>query len=138
MLKRLSRVSLLISIVVLLTACQEKPKATVLIDTNKKAIVCIKLNTIGLDEAYIKTLQSLYTFKQDCQLQLSLSYKKNIVCNSTHNIAQKNTGKFPKSFLRLVLKEGFTSKYSYYIDLYDNVASQDVEIAFRRLAKDML
>jgi len=47
-------------------------------------------------------------------------------------------GKFPRSFLKLEVRKGFRIEYSYYIDLLNNVESDDVEEGFLRLKKDIL
>jgi hypothetical protein len=50
----------------------------------------------------------------------------------------KNMGKFPKSFIKIELREGMKLQYSYYVDLFSNVDEDDVEEGFERLKKDLL
>jgi hypothetical protein len=124
---------------VFIVACTDKPKATVQLDKKLQLpLKCLNLNTIGIDKAYKERLESLYSFDKNCKFRLDVSYKKDIVCNSSYNSMAKSTGKFPKSFLKLEVRKGFDTKYSYYIDLLDNVQSDDVEVAFRRLKNDIL
>ena len=123
----------------LLTACEEKRKPIISIDTNVKfPLSCLKLNQLDSKEDFEATLKKLYTFKANCPHQLTLSYKKDIVCNSGYNASGQSLGKFPKSFLKLEVRKGFTVEYSYYIDLLNNVESDDVEEGFSRLKKDIL
>jgi len=57
---------------------------------------------------------------------------------SGYNASGQSLGKFPKSFLKLEVRKGFTMEYSYYIDLLNNVDSDDVEEGFATLKKDIL
>ncbi len=132
-----SIVGIIISL--LLVSCTEKPKATVHVDKNLALpISCMKLNTIGVEKPFVKTLRSLYTFDESCPFNLTISYKKDIVCNSNYNSLAKSTGKFPRSFLKFELRNGLEVRYSYYIDLLDNVESEDVRAGFNRLKHDIL
>ena len=120
-------------------ACEEKAKPIVIISSNlERPISCMKLNSLIEDKKLLSHLEKLYTFDDSCTLTLTLSSKKDIVCNSTNNIMSKNMGKFPKSFVKLELREGMKLLYSYYVDLYSNVDEDDVEEGFERLKKDLL
>ena len=123
----------------LLTACEEKRKPVISVDTNVQLpLTCLKLNPLESEENFEATLKNLYTFKANCPHQLTLSYKKDIVCNSGYNASGQSLGKFPRSFLKLEVRKGLRVEYSYYIDLLDNVESDDVEEGFVRLKKDIL
>lgn len=133
------RYILLLLIALLLASCTEKPKASVRIDKDlQRPISCMKLNTFGVEKEFLDTLKNLYTFDETCPMVLNISYKKDIVCNSSYNALSKSTGKFPKSFLKLELRKGLKVVYSYYIDLLDNVESDDVRIGFERLKNDIV
>ena len=120
-------------------ACEEKAKPSVIISSNlERPISCMKLNSLIEDKKLLNHLEKLYTFDDSCALTLTLSSKKDIVCNSTNNMMSKNMGKFPKSFVKLELREGMKLLYSYYVDLYSNVDEDDVEEGFERLKKDLL
>jgi len=120
-------------------ACEEKAKPIVIISSNlERPISCMKLNSLIEDKKLLSHLEKLYTFDDSCTLTLTLSSKKDIVCNSTNNMMSKNMGKFPKSFVKLELREGMKLLYSYYVDLYSNVDEDDVEEGFERLKKDLL
>jgi len=122
-----------------LTACEEKRKPAVFLDSKVKLpISCLQLNPLEIDKKFDPVLKKLYNFDQNCSHVLTLSYKKDIVCNSSYNVVEKNLGKFPKSFLKLEVREGFKIEYSYYIDLLENVDGDDVKEAFERLKKDIL
>ncbi len=121
------------------TACEEKAKPRVIVAPELKGpLSCMRLDRLVEDKELLSTLEKLYSFDEHCPLTLTLSSKKDIVCNSTVNMMRTNMGKFPKSFLKLELREGMKVKYSYYVDLYSNVNEEDVEEGFERLKKDLL
>jgi len=131
--------SLLLMMLFLFTACEEKRKPVISMDANVQLpLTCLKLNPLGSEESFKATLKKLYKFKANCPHQLTLSYKKDIICNSGYNALGKSLGKFPKSFLKLEVRKGFVVEYSYYIDLLNNVESDDVEEGFSTLKKDIL
>ncbi len=124
---------------ILFIACEEKEKPSVIISSDlKRPISCMKLNKIGGDKELLESLEKLYDFNQSCIFTLTLSSKKDIVCNSTNNVMSKNMGKFPKSFVKLELRKGMKVEYSYYVDLYSNVDEDDIKEGFDRLKKDLL
>jgi len=126
-------------ILLLLTACEEKRKPVISMDSKiQLPLTCLKLNSLGKQKEFEDTLQKLYTFQSSCPHHLTLSYKKDIVCNSGYNASGQSLGKFPKSFLKLEVRRGLDVEYSYYIDLLDNVESGDVEEGFATLKKDIL
>jgi len=131
--------TILLMILLLFTACEEKRKPVISVDTNMKLpLSCLKLNPLESEERFEATLKKLYTFKANCPHQLTLSYKKDIVCNSGYNASGQSLGKFPRSFLKLEVRKGLSVEYSYYIDLLDNIENNDVEEGFARLKKDIL
>ena len=120
-------------------ACEDKAKPTITISSDlKPPISCMKLNKMVEDKELLSSLEKLYNFTDSCSLILTLSSKKDIVCNSTNNIMSKTMGKFPKSFMKLELRKGMKLQYSYYIDLYSNVDEDDVKEGFERLKKDLI
>jgi len=121
------------------TACEEKAEPIIMKKSNLMTpLPCLKLATLQKESEIINHLQELYPFKKSCDYTLTLSYKKDILCNSNHNIALKTTGKFPKSFVKIEVHKGLTSIYSYYVDLYSNVDNDDVEEGFQQLKEDLL
>jgi len=131
--------TLLLITLLLLTACEEKRKPVISVDTNVQLpLNCLKLSPLESEEHFEATLKKRYTFKANCPHQLTLSYKKDIVCNSGYNASGQSLGKFPRSFLKLEVRKGLRVEYSYYIDLLDNVESDDVKEGFDRLKKDIL
>ena len=122
----------------LLTSCQERAEPIIKKSSVTTPIPCLKLSTLQRKSELTKNLQELYPFKKSCDYTLTLSYKKDILCNSSYNVTMKTTGKFPKSFLKLEVHEGLTSIYSYYIDLYSNVENDDVVEGFQQLKRDLL
>ena len=131
--------TILLIVLLLFIACEEKRKPVISVDTNVQLpLSCLKLNPLESEESFEATLKKLYTFKTNCTHQLTLSYKKDIVCNSGYNVSGKSLGKFPKSFLKLEVRKGLRVEYSYYIDLLNNIENDDVEEGFARLRKDIL
>jgi len=129
----------LLTFLLLFSACQEKAKPVIKKhSTLQTPIGCMKLNRLLGDEPLTEYLATLYAFDDTCPLVLNLSYKKDIVCNSSYNAMNKNMGKFPKSFVKLELRQGMTLAYSYYVDLYSNVDEEDVEEGFKQLKKDLI
>jgi hypothetical protein len=130
---------LLLFTLIFFIACEEKAKPRVTVSSDlKRPISCMKLDRVVDDKVLLSMLEHLYDFDDACPLTLSLSSKKDIVCNSTNNMMRKNMGKFPISFIKLELREGMKLRYSYYVDLYSNVDEDDVEEGFSRLKKDLL
>ena len=133
------KISLYLIPLIFFIACEEKSKPTVIIHSDLELpLSCMKLNKLGVDKAFLSSLEKLYDFNQSCPFTLTISSKKDIVCNSTNNVMSKNMGKFPKSFLKLELRKGLNVEYSYYVDLYSNVDKDDVKEGFERLKKDLL
>ena len=133
------KISLYLIPLIFFVACEEKAKPSVIIHSDlKRPISCMKLNKLGGDKELLSSLEKLYDFNQSCPLTLTLSSKKDIVCNSSNNIMSKNMGKFPKSFVKLEIRKGIKVEYSYYVDLYSNVDEDDVKEGFERLKKDLL
>ena len=125
--------------ILLLIGCEEKSKANITINPKLSLpISCMKLNVMNEESELTDKLKELYTFNKNCDLTLTLSSKKDIVCNSPQNIMLKTSGKFPKSYLKLVVRRGMKIEYSYYIDLYSNVDKDDVEEGFKRLKQDLI
>jgi len=129
---------LLLSVLFLFTACEEK----VIVKIHNKKILKTKLQCMNLlvfppNENIENTLNKLYSFKSECPLTLHISYKNAIVCNSSFNASRKAAG-MPNSYLRLELKEGSKLYYSYYVDLDDILGEAQLEDGFSRLKKDLL
>ena len=131
--------TLWIVVLLLLTACEEKMKPVVTINPKLALpISCMKLSPINVDKEVFKTFNNLYDFNDTCDLTLSVSYKKDIVCNSTHNVQMKTVGRFPTSYLKLEVRKGLEMEYTYYVDLYSNVDEEDMVEGFERLKLDLM
>ena len=130
---------LLFSFMLLLTACQEKVKPIVIKSSILKTpLSCLALTTLDQKDNFVKQLNQLYKFKKSCNYRLMLTYKQNIICNSSYNLGLKTTGKFPKSFFKLEVRKGLKVVYSYYVDLYGNVERDDLNEGFLHLKNDLL
>ncbi len=130
---------LLIILTLFFTACEEKSKPVIIKNSSLSTpIKCISLNRLEVEPKFISELEKLYDFNSSCNYKLTISYKKDIVCNSSYNAVAKTTGKFPKSYLKFELRDGMTIVYSYYIDLYDNVDTEDIRDGFLKLKMDLV
>jgi len=129
---------LLLLTLLFFNGCEEKAKPRVIIKPELQLpIKCLKLDKLDIEHDFLDELDRLYRFDSSCDLRLSISYKKNIICNSTSNVSLKATGHFPKSFLKLEVRKGMKSLYSYYIDLYSNVDRDDIDEGFIKLKRDL-
>ena len=96
----------------------------------------MKLVIFPPNESIENKLKQLYPFTPNCDLDLVVSYKSSIVCNSNQNAEKKALG-MAKSYLRLEVKRKNHLLYSYYIDLAENVSGEDIESGFN-VMKDTL
>ena len=99
-------------------------------------IKCMRLLVFPPNKTIEDTLNSLYDFGPNCELDLVVSYKDNITCNSNQNVAQKAQG-MPSAYLRYELKKANKLYYSYYIDLDEEISAEHVKDGFKRM-KDTL
>jgi hypothetical protein len=102
----------------------------------EKNIGCMKLVVFPPNKSIENKLNELYPFNANCDLDLVVSYKSSIVCNSNQNAEKKALG-MAKSYLRLEIKRKNHLLYSYYIDLAHNVSDEDIENGFN-VMKDTL
>jgi len=125
-------------IIFFLTGCEKKYKPVIVMGSIlEHPIECLKLNPANMDKNFISILDRLYTFQNTCPYTLSLSYKKDIVCNSTYNTQAKSLGSFPKSFLKYEVRKGLGVKYSYYLDLSHNVDNATIEESFEMVLNNL-
>jgi len=123
---------------ILLTSCNQKKSPIIKIDNNLSIpIRCLSIDKIDIDKKFLAKLNKLYNFNNNCKYKLYIKYKTDIVCNSPYNPNQKNLSSFPTSFLNLEIRDGLKLKYSYYIDLNDNVNEDDIKDAFIKVKKDL-
>ena len=135
----MSKRILLFTLLLFLTACQEKAKPVIIkSSTVETPLSCLNLPIINKEDKLLQHLNTLYAFKSNCSYTLTLSYKKDITCNSTQNIGLKTMGKFPRSFIKLEVRKGLTVVYSYYVDLYSNIDNNDIEEGFAYLKNDLI
>ncbi len=133
------RVVVLLSFALLFSSCEEKRKPVINKASNLNIpLNCLKLNPLENNKRFIAVLKKLYSFKDECTHQLTINYKKDIVCNSGYNASGKSLGKFPRSYLKLEVRNGFEVEYSYYIDLNENVDEDEIKEGFLRLKSDLL
>jgi len=82
-------------------------------------------------------MKQLYHFDDSCPLRLDISYKNGITCNSTFNVQTKSINGFPSSYLNMELRRGLSLKYSYYVDLEEDVSPDDLKTGFSRIKEDL-
>ena len=136
----MKNIIILVVITVLFSSCQERGKKPI-VHKNANvttAISCLKLASLEEENLLTSHLKELYNFTSNCDYTLTLSYKKDIVCNSSYNAGMKSMGKFPTSFIKLDVRKGLDAIYSYYQDLYDNIEPDDIDRGFKRLKNDLL
>jgi len=100
-------------------------------------ITCMHLVVTPPDEEIEASMRKLYRFDRECPMQLTVSHKNGITCNSTYNVQTKSVNGFPSSYLNMELRKGFSLKYSYYIDLMEDVGKKDLERGFKRMKEDL-
>ena len=136
----MKNIIILVAIIVLLSSCQERGEKPIIHkNTNvTTAISCLKLASFEEENLLTSHLRKLYNFTSNCDYTLTLSYKKDIVCNSSYNAGVKSMGKFPTIFIKLDVRKGLDTIYSYYQDLYDNIEPDDIDRGFNKLKDDLL
>ena len=105
---------------------------------NPMPLKCLRLVVFPPDKLLSETLTKLYDFQDKCPYELQASRKSGIVCNSNQNADKKALSNFPSSFIRLDVYKTRQPIYSYYKDLTCKATQKDIEIAFKRLSKDLL
>jgi hypothetical protein len=125
------RVVLFVVVLVLFAGCTPKKEYINIYDKNitKEPLPCLGLDLM-MSEALKKELTKLYHFKPDCEYRISLDSRGGIVCNSSFNSALKANSNFPNSYLRLELKRGVKTLFSYYVDLTSSPDEDDIKRAF--------
>ena len=84
-----------------------------------------------------RTLREFYNFDTHCKIDLLVTYKNKIICNSNQNPSEKAKG-IPSGYLRLEVKKNKKLYYSYYVDLDALVEEKELTKAFSQLKKDLL
>jgi hypothetical protein len=127
-------------LVFLLTSCGDDNAMVTVYDKSilKTPVSCMKLQVFPENKMIEETMRHLYHFDPSCSLKLNISYKNGITCNSTFNVQTKSMNGFPSSYLNMELREGLSLKYSYYIDLQEEVSPEDLEKGFERMKQDLI
>jgi len=120
----------------LFTACDDGAYVN-FYDKNHTKIDCLSY-TPASNKGIDGELSKLYNFDNECKYRLKLEHTAGIVCNSSFNAAKKTTTNFPNSYIRLEVKDGFKTYYSYYKDLTSAPNNSDLKRAFDRLKEDLL
>lgn len=124
---------LLTFVSLILYGCTDNSLSTVHSKTVlKQDISCMRLLVFPPNQSIENDFNKLYPFDKICDLDLHISYKNSIVCNSEHNSNHKAHG-MAKSYLRLELKKERKLLYSYYVDLDEDIKSKDIEDGFERM-----
>jgi hypothetical protein len=125
--------------VFLFTACDDDSAMVTVYDKEilNTPVSCLKLHVFPQNRMIEETMRHLYPFDSSCPLKLEISYKNGITCNSTFNVQTKSINGFPSSYLNMEIREGFSLKYSYYIDLKEEVGPEDLKKGFERIHDDL-
>lgn len=127
----------LVILVLFLSGCSDNSMSKVydkrILDSK---IECMRLLVFPPNEKIQNTLESLYDFDKKCELDLVVSYKDSITCNSNQNANKKAYG-MPSSYLRLELKRSDKLYYSYYIDLDSNIESKNIKDGFDKMREEL-
>jgi hypothetical protein len=125
-------------IALILSGCDDGSIVTVYDKSIKNTpIECLRVSIMPPDKQIQRTIQSLYTFKDNCNYSLNITYKSSIVCNSPYNAAQKNLSAFPNSYLNMEIRKGMSLEYSYYIDLQHKPNSDDIQKGWHKITQDL-
>jgi hypothetical protein len=124
---------------VLFQGCSDKAIVNIYNEEiTKNKLECMQLVVFPADEIITKTIKELYTFDDSCPLKLEVNSKSSIVCNSNQNYQKKALSNFPTSYLKMEISKNNALEYSYYIDLKNNVTSENIKDAFERIKKDLI
>jgi hypothetical protein len=131
--KNIAKFLLLLS--VLFTACSDEYISQVHSrQILEKKITCLNLTISPSNFIFENALHEIYPFQKNCDLNLLVSYKESITCNSNQNSQQKALG-MTSSYLRMELKKERQLLYSYYKDLKNDIRSEDLADAFKVIQK---
>jgi len=96
-------------------------------------ISCLKLNIQPYSKVLFNSSKNLYHFSSDCDYELVILHKSNIVCNSPYN-----TNRSFHKFVELDLKYKNKTFYTIYKDLKDNNKIQDeIKKGYKYLCKQI-
>jgi hypothetical protein len=101
-----------------------------------KEIECLRLLVFPPNKEMLQTLNSLYDFDKNCELDLVVSYKDSITCNSNQNVEKKAYG-MPSAYLRYEVKKGKKLYYSYYIDLDAQINNENIKDGFDKMLDEL-
>ena len=134
--RSLSRLLLVLPLFLLL-GCNEKEYINIK-DKNltKSPLPCLGLAPLNPAWAN-RELSSLYHFNKSCEYKIAIETKGGIHCNSTFNVPQKVNSNFPSAYLRLELKRGMESPFSYYVDLTSAPTASDIDRAFEAMGEHL-
>jgi hypothetical protein len=124
-------------ILFLLTGCYDSSMSHVydkrILDNDIK---CMRLLVFPPNKTIQDTLESLYDFSTECKLDFIVSYKNSVTCNSNQNSDKKAYG-MPSAYLRYELKQNNKLFYSYYIDLDEQISSDDIKDGFAKMQNQL-
>ena len=98
---------------------------------------CLKLAVFPSDPVIERALADRYRFDPRCPWQLAIDTKSGIHCNSNQNAQRKALTAFPNSYLRVSIRRGMRTLYSYYIDRTRPADLEAILDAFSRISKDI-
>jgi len=128
---------ILLSSLLLFAGCGREPMVKIYPEAKEANITCLKLHVNPKSRKIEKALNGLYSFDPSCETVLEVKHKENICCNSNQNAFRKAVSDFPRNFLRMEVRRGFSLLYSYYLDLDKEADAEDAVRAFDRAKRDL-
>ncbi len=125
------------AIALLFLGCGNKPVVKVYDEGEIGKIGSLAIKISPYDREIDRFFRGRYRFVESSNTVLYVVHKENICCNSNQNAAIKAVSGLPHNFLRMEVKRGMKTIYSYYIDLDNPVGIGDLQRAFDRLERDL-
>ena len=123
---------ILLSLAFLFLACEDNSYLKTIY--NKKLLnkdyQCLQLKLSPYSSTVFNNIKDIYSFSNNCDNILKISYKANIACNSPYN---KN--KSINSFIELELSNNNKRVISIYKDLKDANISYEIKQGYKELCK---
>jgi hypothetical protein len=127
-----------ILVVIFIFGCNNKEYITIQ-DKNitKEPLPCLGLDPMNLQFAN-DALSDIYNFDKSCHYRISITTRGHIHCNSSFNSSTKANSAFPTAYVRLELKDGMNTAFSYYVDLTSPPDNSDIKRAFEVMREYIL
>ena len=121
-----------LSLAFLFLGCEDKSYLETIYNKNllNKEYKCLNLKLSPYSTNIYNNIKDIYSFSNNCENILKISYKSNIGCNSPYN---KN--KSLNSYIQLELSSNNKKVISIYKDLKDASISNEIKKGYKQLCK---